>query len=161
VTGWVRRASAAALVGVVVLLGGVGCGAADSRDPALAPATAPPRATRAPGPAPAGVPPVTAGPTVQEIAAALDAIHPTRHPRDNTATCAAKADCLGLVTTGAVSIYQWPTVSAAARFIGEAGNADRIGAYVLSYRTREQRSTPPEVRRAYADRLREMVGPAP
>jgi hypothetical protein len=123
--------------------------------------TAPPRASAPAQPAP--VEPTTApGPTVQEIAAALDAIHPTRHPRDNTGSCAGTAGCLGLVTTGTVSIYQWPSVTAASRFVGEgAGTADRIGSYVLSYRGTEQHSTPPQVRRAYADKVRAMVGPVP
>jgi hypothetical protein len=104
---------------------------------------------------------VLPGPTAQEIAAALDPIYPTRHPRDNTGSCAG-AGCLGLVTTGSVSVYQWPSVTAAARFVGEgAGTADRIGPYVLAYRSTEQRATPPQVRRAYADQVRAMVGPAP
>ena len=42
-----------------------------------------------------------------------------------------------------------------------AGSADRIGSYVLSYRTNEQHSTPPTVRQAYADKVRELVGPTP
>jgi len=125
--------------------------------------TAPPRASAPAQPAPAPAEPTAApGPTVQDIAAALDAIHPTRHPRDNTGSCAGAAGCLGLITTGTVSIYQWPSVTAASRFVGEgAGTADRIGPYVLSYRGTEQHATPPQVRRAYADKVRQMVGPVP
>jgi len=106
--------------------------------------------------------PVPSGPTVREIADALDAIATVRHPRDNTASCAVKAGCLGLITGGTVSIYQWPSVSAASRYIGEGGGAaaDRIGPYVLSYRTTEQQSTPTAVRKAYAAKVRELVGPA-
>jgi len=123
--------------------------------------TAPPRASAPAQPAPAE-PTAAPGPTVQDIAAALDAIHPTRHPRDNTGSCAGAAGCLGLITTGTVSIYQWPSVTAASRFVGEgAGTADRIGPYVLSYRGTEQHATPPQVRRAYADKVRQMVGPVP
>ena len=139
------------------LLAAPGCGAPDPPPGRTAaptrtfPAVAAPPAPRAAAP----------GPTVQQIADALEGIEPTRHPRDNTGSCAAKAGCVGLVTAGRVSIYQWPDVSSAARFIGDGGNADRIGPYVLSYRTREQRVTPPEVRKAYADRVRELVGPVP
>jgi hypothetical protein len=130
----------------------------------------PPRVTAATRPVPTPPPAVPtttaapvapAGPTVQEISDALDDISPVRHPRDNTGSCAVKAGCLGLMTTGAVSIYQWPDVTSATRYLGDGGNADRIGTYVLSYRTREQRSTPAQVRRAYADKVRELAGPAP
>jgi hypothetical protein len=149
------RAPAAVLVGVAVFASAA-CGA----EPPVERTVAPPRAR--PTVAVPPTPQVASGPTVREIADALDAIHPTRHPRDNTASCAVTAGCLGLVTTGTVSIYQWPDVSSAARFVGEgSGTADRIGPYVLSYRTREQRVTSAEVRRAYADRVRAMVGPAP
>lgn len=103
----------------------------------------------------------TPGPTVGQIADALEDIEPTRHPRDNTSSCAVTARCVGLVTAGRVSVYQWLDVSSASRFVGDGGNADRIGPYVLSYRTREQRVTPPEVRKAYADKVRELVGPVP
>ena len=134
-----------------------GCGAPD---PPAGRTAAPPR-TLPTVAAPTASPTATPGPTVAQIADALDAVEPTRHPRDNTGSCAASAGCVGLVTAGRVSIYQWPSVSAAARFIGDGGNADRIGPYVLSYRTREQRVTPPEVRKAYADKVRELVGPVP
>jgi hypothetical protein len=143
------------------VLVGVFVAAACAAEPPAERTVAPPRArpTVAAPPSPAGSAP---GPTVQEIATALDALHPTRHPRDNTASCAVTAGCLGLVTTGTVSIYRWPDVSSAARFVGEGGGtADRIGPYVLSYRTREQRVTSPEVRRAYAERVRAMVGVVP
>lgn len=150
-----RTRTAAVLVSAV--LASAACGAPDP----------PPGRTAAPTRAVPTVavrpPPPTAapGPTVAQIADALDAVEPTRHPRDNTGSCALAAGCLGLVTTGRVSIYQWPSVSAAARFVGDGGNADRIGPYVLSYRTREQGVTPPEVRKAYADKVRELVGPVP
>ncbi len=146
---------------LAAVLGAVSAAAACAAEPPVERTAAPPRArpTVAAAPSPAGTAP---GPTAQQIAAALDAVHPTRHPRDNTASCAVTAGCLGLVTTGTVSIYQWPDVSSAARFVGEgSGTADRIGPYVLSYRTREQRVTSAEVRRAYADRVRAMVGTVP
>jgi hypothetical protein len=151
----VHARTAAILVGAV--LAAAGCGAEPPAGRTAAP-TRPPPDVVAPT-----IPPTTAatGPTVAQIADALDDIEPTRHPRDNTGSCAATAGCVGLVTAGRVSIYQWPSVSAAARFIGDGGNADRIGPYVLSYRTREQRVTPPEVRKAYADKVRELVGPVP
>jgi hypothetical protein len=102
--------------------------------------------------------PVPAGPSVTEIAAALGAIRTLRHPRDNTGSCAVVVWCRGLITAGEVSIYEWPDVTAASRYVGEgSGNADRIGRWVLSYRTREQRSTPVTVRRAFAQRVRAMV----
>jgi hypothetical protein len=143
------------LVGAV--LASAACNAEPPDGRAAAPTRSPPTVV-----APAAPPTAAAsGPTVAQIADALDGVEPTRHPRDNTGSCAASAGCVGLVTAGRVSIYQWPSVSAAARFIGDGGNADRIGPYVLSYRTREQRVTPPEVRKAYADKVRELVGPVP
>jgi hypothetical protein len=155
--------SAAALAAGVAVLAGAACGSVDEP---RATATSPPRASAPPRPeGSSGEPSAEAtagpGPTVQQIQAALDAISPTRHPRENTGSCAA-AGCIGLVTTGAVSIYQWPDVAAAARFLAKGGGtADRIGPYVLSYRTTEQHSTPPQVRQAYADKVRQMVGPVP
>ena len=149
----VRPRTAAALVAAVLLSGA--CGAPE---PTPGRTAAPTRALPTAAPT---QPTAAPGPTVQQLADALEAVEPTRHPRDNTASCAAAAGCLGLVTAGRVSIYQWPSVSAAARYIGDGGNADRIGPYVLSYRTREQRVTPPEVRKAYADTVRTLVGPVP
>jgi hypothetical protein len=149
------RTVAATLVAALLLA--AGCGAPD---PPAGRTPAPSRALPAVA-GPSAPPTAAPGPTVQEIADALDAVAPTRHPRDNTGSCAASAGCVGLVTAGRVSIYQWPSVSAAARFVGDGGNADRIGPYVLSYRTREQRVTPAEVRKAYADKVRELVGPVP
>jgi hypothetical protein len=149
-----RRAAWAGAVAGTVLL--TACGA--DEPPRAAPPTAGTATARAAPTTPSTTPAAT-GPAVQEIADALDAISSIRHPRDNTGSCAAKAGCLGLVTAGTVSIYQWPDVTAATRYIGDGGNADRVGPYVLSYRTREQRSTPPSVREAYADKVRELVGP--
>lgn len=142
-----------------VLLGMITVAAACAEDPPSTRVAPPAVRTVAPVPdePPTSAAPV-AGPTVQEIVEALDAISPTRHPRDNTASCAAKAGCLGLITTGAVSVYRWPDASAATRFAGDGGAADRVGPYVLSYRTREQRSTPPQVRAAYREKVRELVG---
>jgi hypothetical protein len=128
-----------------------------------APTAAPTRtvapATRAPVPTVAPTTAVPTGPTVEELADALDDIEPLRHPRDNTGSCAVTRGCLGLITAGTVSIYQWPDASSATRYIGGNGNADRIGPYVLSYRTNEQHSTPDDVRKAYAAKVRELVGP--
>jgi hypothetical protein len=156
----VRARTAAVLAAVLlaaVLPAAAGCGAPEPPGRTAAP-TRPLPTVVAPSTPPTTV---TVSPTVGQIADALDDIEPTRHPRDNTSSCATTAGCVGLVTAGRVSIYQWPSVSAAARFIGDGGNADRIGPYVLSYRTREQRVTPPEVRKAYADKVRELVGPVP
>jgi hypothetical protein len=70
------------------------------------------------------------------------------------------AGCRGLITAGEVSIYEWPDVTAASRYVGDGpANADRIGRWVLSYRTREQRSTPTTVRKAFGERVRALVGP--
>jgi hypothetical protein len=151
----VRARTAAVLVGVV--LTAAGCGADPPAGRTVAPTRSLPTVIAPSAPSTTA----TASPTVAQIADALDDIEPTRHPRDNTSSCAAAAGCVGLVTAGRVSIYQWPSVSSAARFVGDGGNADRIGPYVLSYRTREQRVTPPEVRKAYADKVRELVGPVP
>ena len=150
-----RARTAAVIAGAALLV--AGCG---PPDPPAGRTAAPTRA-RPTYAAPSAPPTASAGPTVRQIADALESVEPTRHPRDNTSSCAVTARCVGLVTAGRVSIYQWPDVSAAARFIGDGGNADRIGPYVLSYRTREQRVTPPEVRKAYADKVRELVGPVP
>lgn len=153
-----RAGWAPVLAGAVAVLASVAC--APDPPAARAPAAPATRPTGPPSPAAPSPSPTSTGPTVQQIAAALDAISTVRHPRDNTASCAVAAGCVGLVTAGTVSIYQWPTVSAAAKFIGEgAGSVDRIGPYVLAYRTNEQRSTSAQVRKAYADRVREMVGP--
>ena len=104
--------------------------------------------------------PVPEGPSVTEIAEALGEIRTLRHPRDNTGSCAVVAGCRGLITAGEVSIYEWPDVTAAARAVPDVpGNADRIGRWVLSYRTREQRSTPTTVRKAFGERVRALVGP--
>ena len=128
-----------------------------------APAAAPTRTVTptiaSPVPTVAPTTPTPAGPTVQEIADELDHIEQLRHPRDNTGSCAVTRGCLGLITAGTVSIYQWPDASSATRYIGGNGNADRIGPYVLSYRTNEQHSTSAGVRQEYAAKVRELVGP--
>jgi hypothetical protein len=133
--------------------------ACGTSDPPAAPARAIPVTTVAPVPTAAPTTAVPTGPTVDEIADALGDIEPLRHPRDNTGSCAVTRGCLGLITAGTVSIYQWPDASSAGRYIGGNGNADRVGPYVLSYRTNEQHSTPPDVRQAYAEKVRELVGP--
>jgi hypothetical protein len=166
-TGRPSLSATARAVGIAGLVGVAALGSAACGSPAEPAAVTPTRAAPStvappPSPTPTTTTPAPAGPTVQQIAAALDAISPVRHPRDNTGSCAVTAGCLGLITGGTVSIYQWPDVSSASRYIGEgSGSADRIGPYVLSYRTNEQHSTSPAVRKAYADKVREMVGPAP
>ena len=147
--GVVRSVVAALVVGAVTA-----CGAPERAAPVVV-RTAPalPTPTTA-------VAPVPAGPSVTEIADALGEIRTLRHPRDNTGSCAVVAGCRGLITAGEVSIYEWPDVTAAARYVGDGpGNADRIGRWVLSYRTREQRSTPISVRTAFGERGRALVGP--
>ena len=149
VPGVVRSVVAALVVGVVTA-----CGAPERAAPVVvrsAPVLPPPTSAE----------PVPAGPSVAEIADALGAIRTLRHPRDNTGSCAVVAGCRGLITAGEVSIYEWPDITSAARFVGDgSGTADRIGRWVLSYRTREQRATPTTVRTAFAARVRTMVGPA-
>jgi hypothetical protein len=149
VLGVVRSVVAAAVVGVVTA-----CGAPERAAPVVV------RSSPVLPPSTSAVP-VPAGPSVTEIADALGAIRALRHRRDNTGSCAVVAGCRGLITAGEVSIYEWPDVTSAARFVGDgAGTADRISRWVLSYRTREQRATPATVRTAFAERVRAMVGPA-
>jgi hypothetical protein len=134
-------------------------GACATSTPAAAPARTFTPTTPTPVVTPAPTTAAPAGPTVQDIADALDGIEPIRHPRDNTGSCAVTRGCLGLITAGTVSIYRWPDASSATRYIGGNGNADRIGPYVLSYRTNEQHSTSAGVRQEYAAKVRELVGP--
>lgn len=163
-TGGSRAAGAVRRVTRTAAAFGVALGAvltaACAQDPPARTPPPPVRATTAVAdePPPTSAAPVT-GPSAQEVADALDAVAPVRHPRDNTASCAAKG-CLGLVTAGTVSVYRWPDAPTATRFAGEGGAADRVGGYVLSYRSREQRSTPPAVRAAYLRRARDLIGPA-
>lgn len=85
----------------------------------------------------------------------LSLLHPAPNPRDESDDC---DGCVQLVTTDAVSVYQWPDVDSAARHAHDLGEpADHISTFVLSYRGAEQAQTSAEVRAAYADGLRELL----
>ena len=84
-------------------------------------------------------------------------LYPTPHPRDNTGACA--PGCTQLITTDAVSVYQWTDAATAQRFCKpELGACDQVGVFVLSYAGSEQALTSGEARKAYADKVRSMVG---
>lgn len=103
------------------------------------------------------------GLTASQVADELNKLNPTPHPRDNTGSCAARADstspgCVQLITTDAVSVYQWTDESQATRFC-EPGvsRCDRIGVFVLSYAGTEQKATSKKARAAYADKVRQLA----
>lgn len=99
------------------------------------------------------------GPSAADVARELSALYPTPNPRDNTGFCAGDGGCVQLITTDAVSIYQWPDEATAVRHANgrEGGAVDRVGPFVLSYGDERQRLTSAEARAAYVDRIRELL----
>lgn len=116
-------------------------------------------------PAPAAAPPPPAGPVlpvavtepqVDALVAELAALYPVPDPRDNTDFCRA-AGCVQMVTTGAVTVSQWPTEADAVRWAEAAVvDADQAGRFVLSYAGTDQQFTSDEARAAWAARTAEF-----
>jgi hypothetical protein len=63
-----------------------------------------------------------------------------------------------LITTDAVSVYQWPDEATAARFAGGRFEANQVDHFVLSYAGTEQRATPEDTRTRFEASLRELLG---
>jgi hypothetical protein len=99
----------------------------------------------------------SSGPTASSVVEELSALYPAPNPRDNTGSCAGDGGCVQLVTTDAVSVYQWPDEATALRFAGDSDAVDVVGPFALSYRGDRQQATSDEARAAYAQRVRELL----
>lgn len=99
----------------------------------------------------------SSGPTASSVVEELSALYPAPNPRDNTGSCAGDGGCVQLVTTDAVSVYQWPDEATARRFAGGSDAVDVVGPFALSYRGAEQQATSEQARAAYAQRVRELL----
>jgi hypothetical protein len=97
------------------------------------------------------------GLTAAEVVEELSAHYPLPNPRDNTASCAGQGGCVQLITTDAVSVYQWPDEATAKRFAGGRLDFDQEGPFVLSYAGTEQRTTDISTRVSYMVKLRELL----
>lgn len=101
-----------------------------------------------------------AGLTAKQAAAKLaDATGVTTlgHPTDNTASCSNKAagkaangnDCVQLITTDTVSIYQFPSPKVAAHWVKgmkSAGDWRQVNSFALAFTARDQHLTSDERR---------------
>jgi hypothetical protein len=105
-------------------------------------------------------PPPPPGLSAQQVVDQLGQSHPMPNPRDNTGSCYADGQgCLQLVTTDAVSVYQWKDEGLAKRWVDSVGkdNATRVGVFVLNYGGREQKATTAKVRKDWAGQLKDLV----
>jgi hypothetical protein len=97
------------------------------------------------------------GPTAQNVVDALGPLFPVGNQRDNTGTCE-PTGCEQLITTDAVSVYQWPDEAAAVSFATGLGDVvQQVGPFVLSYAGTEQQLTPRGARAAFAARVRTLL----
>lgn len=93
-------------------------------------------------------------PTARQVVARLERLYPLPNQRDNTGACAPA--CRALITTDAVSVYDWKTAAAAKRWT--SASADVVGPYVLSYAGTEQQMTSKEARADMAAEVKRMLG---
>jgi len=100
--------------------------------------------------------------TADQVHAELNGLFPAPNARDNTSACA-DAGCVQLVTSDAVSIYQWPDDATAQRWAeamdGDPFDARQVGPFMLLWDERDERQGPTsaEARDAYTARLGELV----
>nr|BFE33712.1 hypothetical protein GCM10010200_059630 [Actinomadura rugatobispora] len=114
--------------------------------PSPAPPAAPPPSTPAAAPRP----------TAQQIVARLETLYPLPEPRDNTHSCAPA--CRGLITTDAVSVYDWREETSAKRWATSAGkNAERVGLTSCRSPGAEQAMTSQEARDKMAAEVKRML----
>lgn len=85
----------------------------------------------------------------------LDDLYPLPHPNDNTTGCAAKPGatakgCVALITTDAVSVYEFADAVTAKEWVGESKKAGldwrQAGRFALAWSTRDQDFTSKEAR---------------
>lgn len=128
--------------------------AGETKEAAPAATSAPPSSAPAVQPA-APTPAVRPQPTAQQIADRLAGLYPLPNPRDNTNSCAPQ--CRQLITTDAVSIYEWATEGQARRFADGRDDVRQVGRYVLSWAGEEQALTSAEARADMVAELRRML----
>lgn len=126
--------------------------AGETKEAAPAATSAPPSSAPAVHPA---TPAVRPQPTAQQIADRLAELYPLPNPRDNTNSCAPQ--CRQLITTDAVSIYEWATEGQARRFADGRGDVRQVGRYVLSWAGEGQALTSAEARADMVAELRRML----
>jgi hypothetical protein len=118
------------LLGGILLLGAVLPGAGSS------PSVAPTRAAVA-SPVPTGW---SAARVVEQLAEDFS----VPNVRDNSATATCRPDCLALITTDAVSVYEFADTAAAARWTREmrkVGDVRQVDRFMLSWTARSQDHT--------------------
>jgi hypothetical protein len=124
--------------------------------PAAGPVAAQPDAVvPVPATSAAPAPQVEDGVSAAGIAAALKA----PHPRDNSRSCTdLKLGCVHLMTTDAVSVYEWPDEAAAKRWAAASQvEVDRAGRFVLQYAPDQQEVTDARTRARYLRKARDLV----
>ncbi|MFC4054640.1 hypothetical protein ACFOY4_33540 [Actinomadura syzygii] len=126
----------------------------------------PPAKAAAPSAAPSVASSRAAGVTARQIAERLAKLYPLPNPTDNTGSCAAKPGdtgkgCKQLITTDAVSIYEFEDPATATRWVkAMKANGDwrQVGRYALAWTARDQRFTSKEARTKMAAEVRKMIG---
>ena len=94
-------------------------------------------------------------PSAQQVAARLADLY-LPNMRDNSAK-RRSIGVVGLITTDAVSVYQWRDETLAKRWAHGSADKIRIGVFVLSFVGSEQQMTSQEARRRMAAEVRKMV----
>lgn len=146
-----------AIAALAVSVAVTGCGATEDDPPAKAAASSA---------APSATPSRTAGPSARLIAERLAKLYPLPNPTDNTGSCAARPGdtgkgCKQLITTDAVSIYEFDAPATAARWVkAMKANGDwrQVGRYALAWTARDQRLTSEEARANMLGEVRKMIG---
>ncbi|MEE1802267.1 hypothetical protein PUR57_26850 [Streptomyces sp. JV176] len=135
-----NRTTTAAVIGAVLLVGLVGCNPQDPVDPESA--SKPPAAKNS----------EAAGPTAKSAAdhlAEATGVTTLGDPRDNTDACSNKAagkephenDCSQLITTDAVSIYEFKTAKVSADWVARMkknGDWRQVDRFALAWTARDQ-----------------------
>ncbi|ALE76873.1 hypothetical protein FRP1_29310 (plasmid) [Pseudonocardia sp. EC080625-04] len=94
-----------------------------------------------------------------DVSEELSAVFPLPAPRDNTDFCAADSGCEQLITTDALSIYQWPDDATAERQTAVATDmgqqVHRAGPFVLRFS--DEYPSSEEAIAGWSQRLDELV----
>ncbi|MDL4812846.1 hypothetical protein [Actinomadura opuntiae] len=148
-----RIGLAATLAAVAITA--AGCNSKDT--PKAAPSSASKTQSAAPKSSPA--------PTARTIVTRLADLYPLPNPTDNTGACAAKKGstgkgCVQLITTDAVSVYEFGDAATAAHWTKEMrklGDWRQVGRFVLAWTARDQKFTSKDARAKMVAAVRKMT----
>lgn len=98
---------------------------------------------------------------VTEVVGELNALFPAPNVRDNTGFCEGERGCEQLVTTDAVSVWEFPNVATADHWMANGYTPEQeptqAGRFVLTYGLDRQQLTSDEARAAYLAKVNELA----